>query len=111
MKTATLKILCIGVLCLFSACATRSGRVVTMNTYLEVNNGETRDQLLQKFGEPVSIEVSTDGTEIFTYIERLSLNGEVMKSTTYYFILKNGVVVEKTAKVVDRTQSIDSNQM
>ena len=84
---------------------------MTMDSYLEVNTGESREELIQKFGEPASIEVNTDGTEIFTYSERLTMNGHVMKFTTYYFILKDGKVVQKSAKVEDRPQTINSDQM
>ncbi len=110
MKTSVPKLFLLVVMCMFVSCATRSGRVVTMDSYLEVNNGETREGLIQKFGEPISIEVNTDGTEIFTYFERLSLNGYVMKSTTYYFILRDGVVVGKSAVVEDRPQAIDADE-
>lgn len=96
---------------LCAGCATYSSYIVTMDSYLQVETGETREELIQKFGEPVSIEAHTDGTEIYTYIERLTMNGEVMKSTTYCFTIKEGKVVDKSAKVVDRTQSVDSNQM
>jgi outer membrane protein assembly factor BamE (lipoprotein component of BamABCDE complex) len=93
----------------FAGCATQSGRVITMDSYLEVHNGETRAEILSQFGEPLSIELKDDGTEIFTYIERFSMNGKVVEARYYYFYIKGDKVVGKIANTVDRPQSINSD--
>ena len=112
MKMSFLKyLLLVGVVCCFGACATRSGKVVTMDSYLQVENGETREQILQQFGEPVSIEMNDEGVEIFTYIERFSMNNQVVEARSYYFYIKDGVVVGKIANVVDRPQVLDSDNL
>lgn len=95
--------------CAFTSCATRPGKVVTMKSYLQVENGETREQILKDFGEPFSIELKEDGTEIFTYIERFFWKDEVIDSRFYYFYIKNGKVVGKVATSEPQTQSIDSD--
>ena len=94
-----------------ASCATRSAQVVTMDSYLKVENGETREDILQKFGEPVSIEMKDNGLEIFTYIERFSINQQIIEARYYYFYIKDGKVVGKIANVVDRPQTINSDQL
>ena len=76
-----------------------------------MENGETREDVLKKFGEPVSITMNDDGIEVFKYIERLSMGGQVMESRVYYFYIKNGIVIQKIATVVDRPQTINSDQL
>ena len=81
-----------------------------MKTYLPVENGETREQILEKFGEPVSITLRDDGVEIFKYIERFSLYGEVVEARAYYFYIKDGIVIGKIAQVQDRPDAMDADQ-
>ena len=112
MKTFPLKSILLSFVALFFAgCATQSGRVITMNSYLDVHNGESRQDVLDQFGEPVSIELKDDGTEIFTYIERFSMNGEVVEARYYYFYIKNDKVVGKVVNTEDRPQSINSDEL
>ncbi len=112
MKMSFLK-LCMGIFCLalLSGCALRSSPVVTMGSYLQVQDGETREQILQAFGPPVSIELKDDGTEIFTYIERISLEDEIIEARYYYFYIKNGIVVGKVLRVEERPQALDADQI
>lgn len=95
----------------FTGCATRPGRVITMNSYLEVHNGETRDQILRQFGEPFAIELKDDGMEILTYIERFTMDGKVVQARYYYFYIKGDKVVGKIVNTVDRPLSIDSDDL
>lgn len=112
MKISLLKFLCL-ILPFFMnmSCATRSAKVVTMNSYLQVKNGETREDILKKFGEPVTIEMNDSGVEIFTYIERFELQQQVVEARYYYFYIKDGKVIGKVANVVNRPQTINSDQM
>ncbi|MCH9617258.1 MAG: hypothetical protein SP4CHLAM5_07820 [Chlamydiia bacterium] len=110
MKTSLLKffVFLLTASC-FVACATQPGKVITMDSYLQVENGETREDILREFGEPLTIELKDDGTEIFTYIERFFMNGKVIEAHYYYFYIKGGKVVGKLVKTEDRPQSINSD--
>lgn len=110
MKTSSVKALLVLLVLCFGACTTRTTKVPTMDSYLEVEEGDTREDVLRKFGSPVSITVEGDGTEIYKYIERFSLNGEVIESRTYLFYIKDGKVVGKIANTVHRPQVIDSDK-
>ncbi len=112
MKMSLPKI-CLIMICLtlLSSCALRSAPVVTMGSYLEVQNGETREQILAAFGPPVTIELKDDGTEIFTYIERISMEEEIIEARYYYFYIKDGVVVGKVLRVEERPQALDADQI
>jgi outer membrane protein assembly factor BamE (lipoprotein component of BamABCDE complex) len=92
------------------SCDTKSSQIITMKTYLPVENGETREEILKKFGEPVSIILRDDGVEIFKYIERFSLYGEVVESRAYYFYIKDGKVIGKIAQIQDRPDAMDADQ-
>jgi len=82
-----------------------------MGSYLQVQDGETREQILRSFGPPVTIELKDDGTEIFTYIERISLNEEIIEARYYYFYIKDGVVIGKVLRVQERPQALDADQI
>lgn len=106
-KICTIFILSFGLF----GCALRSGPVVTMGSYLQVQDGETREQILKAFGPPITIELKDDGTEIFTYIERISLEEEIIEARYYYFYIKDGVVVGKVLRVQERPQALDADQI
>ncbi|MCH9811251.1 hypothetical protein K0U07_00635 [bacterium] len=93
------------------SCATRSAKVITMKSYLQVENGETREQVLQQFGEPFSIEMNDSGVEVFTYIERFFMNGEVYDSRYYYFYIKDGKVIGKVATSEPAPLQINSDDL
>lgn len=98
-------------LCLFSSCATRSSPVITMETYLEVQRGETREDILREFGEPMTIEMNSEGIETFIYVERFFLNQEVQEERHYYIYFKNDKVIGKAYKTGVRPQIIDSDML
>jgi hypothetical protein len=110
MKISVPKILSL-VFLLFAGCSNYNSRVATMNGYLQVENGETRQQVIEEFGQPASIEVHDDGLEVLKYIEQLSINGEVVEVRYYYFYIRNGKVTGKLANIVDRPSQIDSTNM
>ena len=82
-----------------------------MNSYLQVQEGKTRQDVLKEFGEPVSIEVNDEGMETFTYIEYFSLDERVVQARYYYFYFKNDKLIGKAVQIKDRPQSIDSDQL
>jgi hypothetical protein len=92
-------------------CDTKHSNVVSMDCYLEVQEGTTRQKIMQEFGEPASMEMSTDGIETLTYIERFFLNQQVIQVKYYYFHFKDGHLVGKEVKIVDRPQSINSDEL
>lgn len=51
--------------------------------------GFTKDQMLQKFGEPTKMESRSDGNETWIYKEAGN------KTQTTYYVIKNGVVMKK----------------
>ena len=82
-----------------------------MDSYLEIQEGVTREKIMQEFGEPASMEMSTDGIETLIYIERFYLNQQVLTVKYYYFHFKDGRLVGKEVKVIDRPQRINSDEL
>lgn len=53
-------------------------------------------------GEPYSVRSCGDGTEEYEYIERLSMNGELVYENHYFLTVANGEVVSKRIKQENR---------
>ena len=111
MKTLPISLLFAALLFSTFSCATRSSKVITMESYLQVETGETREEILRQFGEPFTIEMNDRGVEVFTYIERFFMNGEVYDSRYYYFYIKDGKVVGKVATNEPAPLQINSDEL
>lgn len=107
MKKSLLKLALLISLC---GCTIQKSKVVTMPQYLKVQKGETKQDIIEKFGEPKSIEVRDDGVEVYFYMEQLRINGQVVEMRHYYFYIKDDVVIRKYLQVTTKPSEFTSDQ-
>ena len=95
---ALILVLCLS---LFAGCFTRCG-AVTRETFDSVALGSTESDLLGCAGEPYAVHDLCGGAQEYEYVERLSVDNELMAENHYFFKVVNGQVVSKYYKVEKR---------
>jgi hypothetical protein len=82
---------------LCTACS-MSGKPVTMEAFYEVEISTTKEELVQRLGEPYYITNKGDGTTEYEYIERVTIGARNVEERHYVIILRQGKVVSKRIK-------------
>ncbi len=82
------------ILALITSCAS-GGKVVTQESFSEIERGITVTQLKGQLGSPNEIKKLASGDEEYIYFERIQANKEVVELRHYIFIIKQGKVFDK----------------
>jgi len=69
--------------------------LMTLPGYNTIELGAPVDQIVRKYGEPYSIAPFPDGTKEYLYIERITLDKDLVEENRYFIVFKNGQVVSK----------------
>lgn len=75
-------------------------RVMTLSTYQDVPMGTSEKRLVEMVGSPYATDTLKDGKVRYEYVERIQMGSETVEERHYYFILKNGQVVNKYMKSI-----------
>jgi len=78
-------------------CASHSDAMTRLD-YNEVTLGTPIDEVTRRLGEPYAIHDRGHGIEEYEYIERVSMNNELVYENHYFLRVVNGQVVEKRTK-------------
>ena len=71
------------------------GKVVTMDTFYEVDISTPTQQVVDLLGKPYAIHDKGDGTVEYEYIERINIGARNAETRHYFILIKNGMVVSK----------------
>ncbi|NGX39551.1 MAG: hypothetical protein KR126chlam1_00881 [Chlamydiae bacterium] len=69
--------------------------MMTKQNYVEVMLGMTVPEVTRIVGEPYAVHDLGDGVQEYQYIERFSMNNELLYETHYILTVVNGQVVNK----------------
>lgn len=81
--------------CFFLAACASGGKVVTQESFSEVERGITLVELKNKLGTPNQIKKLASGDEEYIYFERVQGNDEIVEVKHYIFIIRQGRVYDK----------------
>lgn len=73
-------------------------RVMTLSSYQEVPMGTSDVKLREMVGDPYATHQLKDGKVEYEYIERISMGSNTVEERHYFFVLKNGQVINKYMK-------------
>ena len=90
---------------LLMACAA-GHRIMTTETFYEVNEGMTEKELKAKAGTPYLIKDLGNGEKQYEYIERVIINNRTVEARRYLFIIKNGIVTSKKIVYDDKDKPL-----
>lgn len=82
------------ILCFFCSCSVSSCAMSRLD-YDCVVLGMPIEEVMARAGEPYSVRCLSHGEEEYEYIERLSMNSELVYENHYYFKVVNGQIVSK----------------
>lgn len=63
--------------------------------YNNIKIGSSAPKVVQKYGEPYAVHDLGKGSYEYEYIERVSMNNELVYENHYYLTITNGQVVSK----------------
>lgn len=79
-------------------CATNS-TMMTRDRYAEVEVGMKASDIEHRFGKPYQIVSREEGKETYEYIEKITMNNQVIEQRRYYIVIQDGKVVGKYMKL------------
>lgn len=79
-------------------CAANS-ELMTRDRYAEVEIGMKASEIEQRFGKPYQIVSREEGKETYEYIEKITMNNQVIEQRRYYIVIQDGKVVGKYMKL------------
>ena len=79
---------------LLAACAS-GGKIVTQESFSEVERGITAVELKEKLGSPNETKKLASGDVEYIYFERVQANDEIVEVKHYIFIIRQGRVYDK----------------
>lgn len=79
--------------CLLAGCS--KSNIMSSSEYTSVAVGSEVMSLKSLYGEPSTISKLDNGYEIYEYIQRVSLNRETVEMRRYYFLIKDGKIINK----------------
>lgn len=83
-------------LSLFFCVACAAGhKIMTENTYSDVEVGMNEKELKTLAGAPYSIHKLANGVKEYEYIERVIVDDRTIEVRNYFFTIKDGVVTSK----------------
>lgn len=83
-------------LCLFFFSSFTAGhKIMTKDTFSEIEIGISEPKLKDQLGEPDLIKNIDSGEKEFEYIERVSVDDRTMEVRHYLFLIKDGKVSSK----------------
>jgi hypothetical protein len=82
------------VLFLLAACA--SGSMMTRSDFDNIDLGTPVSEIVQRYGDPVTLTRCNDGSLSYEYNEKLHIGEEAVSENSYFFRIKNGTVVSKS---------------
>jgi hypothetical protein len=71
------------------------GAVMTRSDYENVTLGTPVSEIIQEYGDPVSIKENSDGSKDYRYVERIMMGEQTIQQNNYTLVMKNGQVVSK----------------
>ena len=80
-------------LLLLTACA--SGALMTRSDYDNIELGTPISEIVQKYGDPITLKNQKDGSQSYEYIERRQIGEQTVEENKYFILVKNGKVVSK----------------
>ena len=87
------KIVLSSTLLFLAACA--SGALMTRSDYDNIEIGTPISEIVQKYGDPLTLKNRKDGSQSYEYIERRQIGEQTVEENKYFIIVKNGKVVSK----------------
>lgn len=91
----------------FVLTACMAGHVVmTEELFYDVEVGMSEKELRKKAGKPYEKKKLKDGTIEYAYIERVEAGGREIETRKYIFIIKDGRVIRKDIKELDKYKPI-----
>ena len=78
---------------MLTACS--HGSVMTRNDFDNVQAGTAVNDIIQEYGQPVTIKDYCNGTEGYLYIERLPIGEQTVVENQYTIVVRNGKVIGK----------------
>lgn len=78
-----------------SACVWQRHEVMTIEQYSNIAIGTPIKTIVKTYGPPLTI-TSSNGRQVYEYVERLSMDGQVVQSRRYFFTVnEEGRIVKK----------------
>ena len=95
--------------CLLSGCS--KSDIMNSSEFTSVAVGSEVVALKGLYGEPSTISKLDNGYEIYEYIQRISLNKETIEMKRYYFLVKDGKIInKKISSEVKETEDINNGE-
>jgi len=88
-----------------SGCSFNEEPIVTIEGYQQTYIGMPEGDLIKLFGRPHSISHRDSGIVVYEYVERFQYGQtaqSIVKIQSYYFFIKEGVIVSKQLRLYDR---------
>ena len=79
-----------------SVCCLAHAPMMTRASFAEIQVGEPVADVIQKVGDPYTVNPQSDGTEEYEYIERIDLGTQTVEENRYFLVIKDGRVVSKS---------------
>lgn len=79
---------------LLFGCFTR-GPYITQEKYNNIQVGESISEVEKVSGEPYSVRKNAKGEKVYEYVETFSTGTELIYENHYFFVVRDGKVIEK----------------
>lgn len=76
-----------------------SHEMMTRNGYADVDIGMSSKSIEERFGKPYKIYSRGNETEIYEYIEKITMGTQVIEQRRYYIVIERGKVSNKYIKL------------
>ncbi len=94
MKLVLSIIICL----LFTGCIQKQA-MMTSRGYASINVGISIYEIKNKYGPPYAIHSKDSTSEVYEYIERITLGTQIVEQMRYYLIVSKGKVIKKYIKI------------
>lgn len=89
-----MKLLCYFSLCLFALSSCRHGALMTSERFGDIKVGTPISEVEKVYGKPLEVRHDGDRT-VYEYFERIQMGTETIEMRKYYFVVKDGKIVNK----------------
>ncbi len=73
--------------------------IMTREDFADILPGTEVSAIIQKHGQPYSINTRGENTYVYEYIERIRMGDQVIEQRRYFIVVSNGKVIGKYLKV------------
>ena len=87
------------IICLLLTSCIQKQAVMTRKGYATINLGMPISEVKTKYGPPYAIYSKDSNSDVYEYIERITLGTQVIEQMRYYLIVSKGKITGKYVKV------------